>query len=146
MIQQKIEGIKLTSAKRPITPKISICLCIAMNCQTHIPILCTIFQCFFASHDHTKYYATKQIGKKTRKLCCTRNFVCRISIEPILLSMSEMSEEWCVEQLAKLQIKESRLTTLNDIKAHLINLPANETTISAKLLTLLDSVDDCRDK
>lgn len=57
-----------------------------------------------------------------------------------------MSEEWCLEQLAKLQIKESRLATLNEIKTHLTNLPAHETTISAKLLTLLDSVDDCPDR
>lgn len=57
-----------------------------------------------------------------------------------------MSEEWCVEQLAKLQIKEQRLSTLNEIKTHLTNLPSNETTISSKLLTLLDSVDDCRER
>lgn len=57
-----------------------------------------------------------------------------------------MSEEWCVEQLAKLQIKEQRLSTLNEIKTHLTNLPSSETTISAKLLTLLDSVDDYRER
>lgn len=57
-----------------------------------------------------------------------------------------MSEEWCLEQLAKLQIKEQRLSTLNEIKSHLTNLPSSETTISSKLLTLLDSVDDCRER
>lgn len=57
-----------------------------------------------------------------------------------------MSEEWCVEQLAKLQIKERRLTTLNEIKSHLSSVPPNEINISSKFLTLLDSIEDCRDR
>lgn len=54
-----------------------------------------------------------------------------------------MSEEWCIEQLAKLQIKERRLTTLNEIKTHLSSVSANEINISTKFLTLLDSIDEC---
>lgn len=57
-----------------------------------------------------------------------------------------MSEEWCVEQLAKLQIKERRLDTLNEIRAQLNNVGPNEVSVSAKLLALLDSIDDCRDR
>lgn len=57
-----------------------------------------------------------------------------------------MSEEWCLEQLAKLQIKERRLSTLNEIKNHLNNIHSNEVNISSKFLTLLDSIDDCSDK
>lgn len=57
-----------------------------------------------------------------------------------------MSEEWCLEQLAKLQIKERRLSTLNEIKNHLSTIPPNEVNISSKFLTLLDSIDDCSDK
>lgn len=57
-----------------------------------------------------------------------------------------MSEEWCREQLAKLQIKERRLTTLNEIKNHLSSVGPNEINISAKFLTLLDSIEDCRDR
>lgn len=57
-----------------------------------------------------------------------------------------MSEEWCIEQLAKLQIKEQRLATLNEIKTQLSNAKANEVSISAKFLGLLDSIDDCCDR
>ncbi|XP_055326562.1 26S proteasome non-ATPase regulatory subunit 5 [Sitodiplosis mosellana] len=56
-----------------------------------------------------------------------------------------MSEEWCIEQLAKLQIKESRLDTLNEIRAALSNVGANEVNVSAQFLALLDSIDDYRD-
>lgn len=54
-----------------------------------------------------------------------------------------MSEEWCLEQLAKLQIKDHRLSTLNEIKTHLSSISSNEVNISPKFLTLLDSIDDC---
>lgn len=57
-----------------------------------------------------------------------------------------MSEEWCIEQLAKLQIKERRLATLNEIKTHLSNAKENEISLSANFLALLDSIDDCRDR
>lgn len=57
-----------------------------------------------------------------------------------------MSEEWCLEQLAKLQIKERRLSTLNEIKEHLYSISPNEINISSKFLTLLDSIDECKDK
>lgn len=72
--------------------------------------------------------------------------ILRDFVKYIYLTATTMSEEWCVEQLAKLQIKEQRLSTLNEIKTHLTNLPSNETTISSKLLTLLDSMDDCRER
>lgn len=61
-----------------------------------------------------------------------------------LVPETSMSEEWCIEQLAKLQIKERRLTTLNEIKEHLSSVSANEINISTKFLTLLDSIDECR--
>lgn len=57
-----------------------------------------------------------------------------------------MSEEWCVEQLAKLQIKERRLDTLNEIRAQLSTVGPNEVNISAKFLALLDSIEDCHDR
>lgn len=57
-----------------------------------------------------------------------------------------MSEDWCIEQLAKLQIKERRLDTLNEIRTQLTNVGPNETSISAKFLALLDSIDDYRDR
>lgn len=57
-----------------------------------------------------------------------------------------MSEEWCIEQLAKLQIKEHRLDTLNEIRAALGNVGANEVNVSAKFLAILDSIDDYRDR
>lgn len=57
-----------------------------------------------------------------------------------------MSEEWVAEQLAKLQIKERRLDTLNEIRAQLGNVGPNEVNVSAKFLALLDSIDDCRDR
>ena len=57
-----------------------------------------------------------------------------------------MSEEWCIEQLAKLQIKERRLDTLNEIRTALGSVGANEVNVSAKFLALLDSIDDYRDR
>lgn len=57
-----------------------------------------------------------------------------------------MSEDWCIEQIAKLQIKERRLDTLNEIRTQLGNMGPNEVSISAKFLSLLDSIDDCRDR
>lgn len=57
-----------------------------------------------------------------------------------------MSEEWCIEQLAKLQIKERRLDTLNEIRATLSNASPNVVNVSTKFLTLLDSIDDYRDR
>lgn len=57
-----------------------------------------------------------------------------------------MSEEWCIEQLAKLQIKERRLDTLNEIRATLSNSSPNEVNVSAKFLALLDSIDEYRDR
>lgn len=57
-----------------------------------------------------------------------------------------MSDEWCIEQLAKLQIKESRLDTLNEIRTTLGNVGANEVNVSAKFLALLDSIDDYGDR
>lgn len=57
-----------------------------------------------------------------------------------------MSEEWVAEQLAKLQIKESRLDTLNEIRTQLGNVGPNEVNVSAQFLALLDSIDDCRDR
>lgn len=56
-----------------------------------------------------------------------------------------MSEDWCVEQLAKLQIKERRLDTLNEIRTQLGSTGPNEVSVSAKFLSLLDSIDDYRD-
>lgn len=58
----------------------------------------------------------------------------------------KMSEDWCVEQLAKLQIKERRLDTLNEIRTQLGNIGPNEVSVSAKFLSLLDSIDDYRDR
>lgn len=57
-----------------------------------------------------------------------------------------MSEDWCIEQLAKLQIKEQRLDTLNEIRSQMSNIGPNEVTVSAKFLSLLDSIDDCSDR
>lgn len=57
-----------------------------------------------------------------------------------------MSEEWCIEQLAKLQIKERRLDTLNEIRAQLSGVGPNEVNVSAKFLALLDSIDEYRDR
>lgn len=57
-----------------------------------------------------------------------------------------MSEEWCIEQLAKLQIKEQRLDTLNEIRATLSNAGSNEVSVSARFLALLDSIDDYNDR
>lgn len=57
-----------------------------------------------------------------------------------------MSEDWVIEQLAKLQIKEHRLDTLNEIRTALGNIGANEVNVSAKFLALLDSIDDYRDR
>lgn len=57
-----------------------------------------------------------------------------------------MSEDWCIEQLAKLQIKERRLDTLNEIRTQLGNIGPNEVSVSAKFLSLLDSIDDYRDR
>lgn len=57
-----------------------------------------------------------------------------------------MSEDWCIEQLAKLRIKDQRLDTLNGIRAQLSNIGPNEVNVSAKFLSLLDSIDDCRDR
>lgn len=57
-----------------------------------------------------------------------------------------MSEDWCVEQLEKLQIKERRLDTLNEIRTQLGNIGPNEVSVSAKFLSLLDSIDDYRDR
>lgn len=57
-----------------------------------------------------------------------------------------MSEEWCIEQLAKLQIKEHRLDTLNEIIAQLSNIGPNEVNVSAQFLSLLDSIDEYRDR
>lgn len=57
-----------------------------------------------------------------------------------------MSEEWCIEQLAKLQIKEHRLDTLNEIRTQLGNVGPNEVSVSAKFLSLLDSIDDYHDR
>lgn len=57
-----------------------------------------------------------------------------------------MSEEWCIEQLARLQIKEHRLDALNEIRAQLNNVGPNEVSVSAKFLSLLDSIDDCNDR
>lgn len=57
-----------------------------------------------------------------------------------------MSEDWCIEQFAKLQIKEQRLDTLNEIRTQLSNVGPNEVSISAKFLALLDSIDDYNDR
>lgn len=57
-----------------------------------------------------------------------------------------MSEDWCIEQFAKLQIKEQRLDTLNEIRSQLSNVGPNEVGISAKFLALLDSIDDYNDR
>lgn len=57
-----------------------------------------------------------------------------------------MSEDWCVEQLAKLEIKDSRLDTLNEIRVHLKNAVPNAAPTSSKFLALLDSIDDCGDR
>lgn len=61
-------------------------------------------------------------------------------------NQEKMSEEWCLQQLAKLQIKDNRLSTLNEIKNHLSGIPANEMNVSSKFLTLLDSIDDCSER
>lgn len=58
----------------------------------------------------------------------------------------KMSEEWCIEQFAKLQIKEQRLDTLNEIRTQLSTVGPNEVSISAKFLALLDSIDDYDDR
>lgn len=58
----------------------------------------------------------------------------------------KMSEDWCIEQLAKLQIKERRLDTLNEIRAQLSSIGPNEVSVSAKFLALLDSIDEYRDR
>lgn len=64
-----------------------------------------------------------------------------------LSKKKKMSEEWCIEQLAKLQIKERRLATLNEIKTHLTNVKENEVINSASsFLALLDSIEDCHDR
>lgn len=54
-----------------------------------------------------------------------------------------MSVDLAEELLAKLQIKENRLDVLNEIKTHLSNVAPNDVNISAKFLSLLDSIDDC---
>lgn len=68
----------------------------------------------------------------------------KINFSEVQCPETRMSEEWCIEQLAKLQIKERRLTTLNEIKTHLSTVSPNEINISTKFLTLLDSIDECR--
>lgn len=57
-----------------------------------------------------------------------------------------MSDEWCLEQLAKLQIDENRLTTLTEIRNHLSSITSNEVNISPKFLSLLDSIEDCSER
>lgn len=54
-----------------------------------------------------------------------------------------MSVDLAEELLAKLQIKENRLDVLNEIKTHLSNVAPNDVNISAKFLSLLDSIDEC---
>lgn len=57
-----------------------------------------------------------------------------------------MSEDWCAEQFAKLDIKERRLDTLNEIRSHLKNVVPDRAPSLPKFLTLLDSIEDCGDK
>lgn len=47
-----------------------------------------------------------------------------------------MSEEWCREQLAKLQIKDRRLSTLTEIRDHLSTLPPNELAVTTNYLSV----------
>lgn len=54
-----------------------------------------------------------------------------------------MSEDLAKELLAKLQLKENRLDVLNEIKTHLSNVAPNDVNVSAKFLSLLDSIDEC---
>lgn len=57
-----------------------------------------------------------------------------------------MSEEWCRKQLMNLQIKDRRLDTLNEIRNHLTNLPADEVaSVSSNFLTLSELFDCVED-
>lgn len=53
-------------------------------------------------------------------------------------------EEWCREKLANLQIKDLQMNTLNEIKEHLITLPAQEAIITSNFLKL-PALFDCLD-
>lgn len=50
--------------------------------------------------------------------------------------ISQMSEEWCRQQLANLQIKDRRLDTLNEIRNQLNRLSADEVATTSNFLTV----------
>lgn len=53
-----------------------------------------------------------------------------------------MSSDSVEELFAKLQIKENRLDVLNGIKTHLSDVAPNDENLSAKMTSLLDSIDE----